>query len=159
MLKNFKSLSKSFKDAIKGVVYCINTQRNMRIHLLAAVTVMLIAPVFSLRVAELAILILVIGLVIIAEVFNTSLEKVMDRITERYDRAIKIAKDIAAGAVFVAAVVAVLIGGLLFLQPLRIAYVFQVVIPTFGVFHYLGFLLYVVLGWLFVFRWPYKGKK
>ncbi|MNW29456.1 Undecaprenol kinase [compost metagenome] len=109
--------SDTFRYALEGIVVSLKTQRNMRIHLVAAVIVMLAALYFGLSLRDIALLLLVIGFVISAELFNTAIEAVVDLVTPEWHSLAKMAKDAAAGAVLIAACFAVLIGIVLFYEP------------------------------------------
>lgn len=115
-----RTLLESFNYALAGFFYAIKTQRNMRIHCLMAVLVFLFGYVLHLSPVELAVLVLTVGLVIMAEMINTALEVVVDLITREYHPLAKTAKNVAAGSVLVTALVAVVIGFLLFFD--KIAY-------------------------------------
>lgn len=114
-----RSLLWSFNYAIQGIVYALRTQRNMRLHIVAATTVFVAALLFQVSRMELIALVLVVCLVLIAELANTALEAVVDLSVERYDPLAKIAKDVAAGAVLVSSLAAVAVGFLVFFTPLR----------------------------------------
>ena len=114
-----RSLFWSFNYAIEGIVYALRTQRNMRLHMLAATVVLVAAVVFRVTRFELIALLLAICLVLIAELVNTALEAAVDITVERYDPMAKIAKDVAAGAVLIAALNALAIGYLVFFSHLR----------------------------------------
>ena len=104
------SFLRSFRWAIQGIAQVIATQRNMRIHLAAAVAVTALALWLGLSPVEWAVLILTITLVLSLETLNTAVEATIDRISlEEHPRA-KLAKDAAAGAVLIAAAGAVLVG-------------------------------------------------
>ncbi|MNJ42274.1 Undecaprenol kinase [compost metagenome] len=89
----------------------------MRIHLLAAVIVLLAAMYFRLPGRDIAVLLIVIGLVIAAELVNTALESIVDLVSPEWHPLAKKTKDTAAGAVLVMAMVAVCVGCLLFYEP------------------------------------------
>lgn len=112
-MKN-KSLISSFNNAINGVVYAIRTQRNLKIHSIAAVLVLVISLFYDLKKAELVGLFITITLVIFAEMLNTAVEVIVDIIVDEYHPKAKIVKDVAAGAVLVTAFNAVLVGYLIF---------------------------------------------
>ena len=92
-----RTLLESFNYALAGFFYAIKTQRNMRIHCLMAVLVFLFGYVLHLSPVELAVLVLTVGLVIMAEMINTALEVVVDLITREYHPLAKTAKNVAAG--------------------------------------------------------------
>lgn len=107
-------LLRSFGFAVEGIVHTYKTQANFRIH--TWITVGIIIAIFALRVSldQAAILVLLIGLVLQAELFNTALEAIVDHVSPEYHALAKIAKDCAAGAVFVTAGVAIVVGALVF---------------------------------------------
>ncbi|MNC74367.1 Undecaprenol kinase [compost metagenome] len=78
---------------------------------------MLAALFFDLPLRDIALLLLVIGFVFSAELFNTAIEAVVDLVTPEWHSLAKMAKDAAAGAVLIAACFAVLIGIVLFYEP------------------------------------------
>ena len=104
----------SFNVAFEGVIHVLRTQRNMRIHFLIATGVLVAALSLDVGRLELIALLLAIAFVLIAEMFNTALEAAVDVATTSFDPVAKIAKDVAAGAVLIAAVNAVAVGYLVF---------------------------------------------
>ena len=114
MNKAKEDLGQSFRHAFAGLRQAITTQRNLRIHLAAAVVVTLLGLWVGLKPWEFAILILLYGLVIGMELMNTVVEVVVDMLSPSFSPLAKRAKDLSAGAVLVTAIVAVLVGLLLF---------------------------------------------
>ena len=108
------SLLDSFNVAFEGIIHVLRTQRNMRIHFLAAAGVLVVAFATGVRRLELIALLLAIAFVLIAEMINTALEAAVDVSTTAFDPLAKLAKDIAAGAVLIATANAVAIGYLVF---------------------------------------------
>jgi diacylglycerol kinase (ATP) len=108
------SLFQSFNHAAEGIVYAVRTQRNLWIHFGVAVVVLVAAVGFGATKLELAVLLLAITFVVIAELVNTAIEAAVDLKSVSYDPMAKIAKDIAAGAVLVAALNALAVGYLVF---------------------------------------------
>jgi diacylglycerol kinase (ATP) len=108
------SLVASFNYAFEGVIYVVRTQRNMRIHFLVALAVLPLGVVLGASRFEMLALMLSVSFVLIAEMFNTALEKAIDLATGTFDPVARAAKDIAAGAVLVAAVNALFVGYLVF---------------------------------------------
>jgi diacylglycerol kinase (ATP) len=106
----------SFRFALNGILLSFRTQRHLRIHFAVAILVLVAGIVWKLSRAELLILIVAISLVILAELFNTALETVVDLVTTDYHPLAKVAKDVSAGAVLVAALSAALIGVVLFVN-------------------------------------------
>src|SRR5699024_4885241 len=85
-------------------------QRNMRIHFLAALGVLLLSLYLPLSKLEVLLLFVCILLVLVAELFNTAVEAVIDMITDEFHPLAKVAKDVAAGAVMLSAGMAVVVG-------------------------------------------------
>lgn len=105
-----QSLFISFKVACEGVFYAFRDNRNLRIHIGAAVLVILAGIFFKVSRFEMAILGIMIVLVIVSEMVNTSLEEMVNLITREHQKEAKIAKDVAAGMVLVASMGALIIG-------------------------------------------------
>ena len=108
------SIIESFNYAIEGVVHVLRTQRNMRIHFAIAVGVLVVAVAVGVSRLELIVLLLSVTFVLVAEMINTAVEGTIDAATTSFDPMAKLAKDIAAGAVLIAAVNAVAVGYLVF---------------------------------------------
>ena len=104
------------QNALDGIIYAITTQSNIKKQLLIAVAVMLISLFFDLSRAEFLCLMFTVVLIIIAEMFNTAIETVVDLYTDIYHPKAKIAKDVGAGAVVIAAINAVIVAYFLFFQ-------------------------------------------
>lgn len=109
-----RSIIWSFNHAIDGLVYAIRTQRNMRIHVATGAAVLAASLFFRVGRAEFLAVLLTVGLVIAAELVNTAVEATVDVATDGYDPVAKVAKDVAAAAVFVTAVVAMVVGYVVF---------------------------------------------
>jgi diacylglycerol kinase (ATP) len=108
------SLFQSFNFAAEGIVHAVRTQRNLWIHFAVAVAVLVAAIGFGASKLELAVLLLAITFVLVAELVNTAVEATVDVASTSFDPMAKIAKDIAAGAVLVASLNAVAVGYLVF---------------------------------------------
>lgn len=108
-------LLKSFKYAIRGFSGVAITQPNFIIHLLAIGVVFVIGYFKKITLMEWGLVVLAIGLVLIAEIFNTAVEWLGDLISPDYNEKIKWAKDAAAGGVLVAAGTAILIAIIVFI--------------------------------------------
>jgi len=104
----------SFNYAFEGIIHVLRTQRNLRIHFAIAVLVLVLALVVNVTKMELIVLLLSIAFVLIAEMLNTAIEAAIDIATTSFDPMAKLAKDIAAGAVLIAAVNALAVGYLVF---------------------------------------------
>jgi diacylglycerol kinase (ATP) len=112
------NLLQSFNWAFDGIVHALHRERNMWIHFGAAVVVLLAALFFSLARLEVIALFVAISFVLITEMLNTSIEHVVDLVTDELDPRAKIAKDVAAGAVLVATINAVAVAYLVFYDKL-----------------------------------------
>jgi diacylglycerol kinase (ATP) len=108
------SLLESFNYAIEGVIHVLRTHRNMRIHFLVAIGVLVAALWIGVDRFELIALLISISFVLIAEMINSAIEQAIDVATTSFDPLAKLAKDVAAGAVLIASVNAVAVGYLVF---------------------------------------------
>mgnify|MGYP002560868488 CR=1 FL=1 len=112
------NIIKSFKYAIEGLWAGIITQRNMKIHILIAVAVIILGCVLEISKWEWITCIILIGLVISAELMNTAVEAVVDMVTSEQSPKAKLAKDTAAGAVLIVSITAAIVGAVIFLPKL-----------------------------------------
>ena len=108
-------LRKTFGYAFEGILTGIRKERNMRIHTAAMILVVFFGTVLGLSATEWCICLVLFGLVMALELVNTAVEAVVDLVTEERKPLAKIAKDTAAGAVLIAAIVAAVIGCIIFL--------------------------------------------
>jgi diacylglycerol kinase (ATP) len=104
------SLFESLKYAASGIYFCLRTQRNMRIHVVAGFSAMILGLWLRVPLVNLAIVAVVSSLVVTMEMLNTAIENAVDLYTHRRHPLAKIAKDVAAAAVLVSAINAVLVG-------------------------------------------------
>ena len=110
----FKRLANSFKYAARGIWFCISHEMNMRIHIVATMCVLYLSQFYNFTKEQFILLIITCVTVISAEMMNTAIEVVIDKVSPGYSALAKVGKDVAAGAVFVTAVAAVIIGVILF---------------------------------------------
>jgi len=108
------SIFESFNFALEGILHVLRTQRNMRIHFAVAVVVLVGGLATGVDRLELIALLLAIAFVLIAEMINSAIEHAIDVATTSFDPLAKLAKDVAAGAVLIAAINAAAIGYLVF---------------------------------------------
>lgn len=113
-MKN-KKLINSFKYAFKGIVSSIKSERNMKIHFTMMILVIIAGILLNISMWEWITCFILFGLVISLEMVNTAIETVVDIVSPKYNFQAGQAKDIAAGAVLVNAIVAVIVGLLIFL--------------------------------------------
>ena len=105
-----KSLVKSFGYAFEGVIHAIKNNRNLKIDLITALVVLILAIFFHVNQYEMIILAIMILLVISSEMINTAIEEMVNLITTEHKKEAKIAKDVAAGMVLVAALGSIIVG-------------------------------------------------
>ncbi len=113
-----RGLLDSFNYAIEGLVHAIRTQRNMKIHVVTSIGVLLASLSFSISKVETIILCLTITMVIAAELINTAIESAVDATTNYYHPLVKVAKNTAAAAVLITAINAIIVGTLIFWRPI-----------------------------------------
>lgn len=114
-----RSFSESFRDAWTGLVFCVRSQRNMQIHLAVAAAVLIAVFWLGLSRVEAAVVVFAVSFVLVAEMFNTAVEKTIDLYTTAYHPIARLAKHIAAGAVLIAAINAIAAGILVILPHIR----------------------------------------
>ena len=83
-VKGQQGVPRSFEHAYRGLIYAVRTQRNMRIHVIIAVLVLIASLLVGVTKLELAVLVLVILLVLVTEMFNTAVEFAVDLVTKEY---------------------------------------------------------------------------
>ncbi|WP_433743216.1 diacylglycerol kinase family protein [Falsibacillus pallidus] len=127
-LKELRQASKirqfaaSFMFAGNGLKYVMKNERNFKFHIGASIAAIILGILLSLEKWEWLILLLTISSVLSLEIINTAIEKAVDLVTEEYHPTAKLAKDLAAGAVLLAAIFSIIIGCVLFLP--KIAHFF-----------------------------------
>ena len=109
-----KKLFNSFKYAIEGIISSFKTERNMKIHIIIMILVIILSALLKISVTEWIICLILFALVISAELFNTAIETTVDlAMPEKNDKA-KLAKDVSAAAVLVIALSSAIIGLIIF---------------------------------------------
>ncbi|NLC48525.1 MAG: diacylglycerol kinase family protein [Tenericutes bacterium] len=116
--KGIKKFLNSFKYPIKGLKYAYRNEQNLAVDVGIAIVVLVLGFILKINPIEWAILCLTIGLVISCELINTAIEAVVDLVTEDYHPLAKVAKDTSAAAVFIFAIVSVIVGIIIFLPKL-----------------------------------------
>ena len=112
---SIKRLRKSFGYAFKGIDDVIEHEPNMKIHVVVAILVVIMAFILKVSIIEWIILVLLIGAVLAAETINTTIENLVDMYTKEYDEKAKIVKDTAAGTVLILAITSAIIGLIIFI--------------------------------------------
>lgn len=113
-----RSIIESFNYAVTGIISALKTEKNMRIHFVIALLVIVISLFFDFNRTEFLLLLFSISLVVVAEMINTAIERIIDLITTDFHPLAKLVKDIAAGGVLIATINSVVVGYLLFFDRL-----------------------------------------
>jgi diacylglycerol kinase len=100
-MKTIRKHLASYRYAIHGIWLAFRYEANMIIHCCAALMVILLNSLFGISKMEWLITLMLIGLAWMAEIFNTAIEKLADRVTKEHDALIGQVKDLASGAVLV----------------------------------------------------------
>lgn len=118
MIRWLASVLRSFGPALAGLIWALKTQRNLQVHGLATVLVGGFGLWLNLAAWEWCVVLLAVGLVLAAELLNTAIEVLADRVSKEREEPIRLAKDAAAAAVLVAALAALGVGLVVFLPKL-----------------------------------------
>ena len=105
-----KNFFEAFLHASKGIKYTFCNERNLRIQIFFAIIAIICSAFLELNSIEFAIIFIIIGAVLFAEMLNTILEEMLDLYTTEYNETVKNIKDIASGAVLVLSITAVFVG-------------------------------------------------
>lgn len=108
----------SFRYAFRGLGDLLKKEPNARIHLIAALSALILGIITKITLTEWMIIAIVTGLVFISEIFNSAVERLADLIEERKDEKIRVIKDYSAAAVLVSAIIALTAGLLIFIPRL-----------------------------------------
>lgn len=118
MQEFFRSRRQAFRYAFAGWWHVLRTQRNAWIHAAASVLVLLLSAWLELKGSDLALIVVAIGMVWMAEFLNTALEAVVDLASPQQHELARVGKDVGAAAVLIAALCSVVIGLLVLGPPL-----------------------------------------
>ncbi len=116
VVKKNKTFASAIGHAIDGVIRAFKTERNLRIDYIIGMLVLIFSLFFDFTKTEFACICLTIGFVLFAEMINSTVEYIVDLITDKYDDRAKAAKDIAAGGVLISSCVAVVVAYFLFVD-------------------------------------------
>lgn len=147
-MKKFLSFFSLFKYAFRGVVYCINNERNMRIHTVVAFAVFTFSCFCEFSKEHYAILAFTVAMVLTSEMLNTCVEVITDMIADRYDILARMVKDIAAGAVLISAIFAVFIAVKLLLKPVAFVSIYTFVSGK--AYRMIIFIFVCVVSWFYI---------
>jgi len=109
------SLRKSFQYAVRGLRYVIRNERNFRIELIFAFFILTFSIILQIEKWEIVVIILLITLVLVTELINTIVERVVDILEPRMHPFAKLIKDIMAAIVLISAIMAAFIGFIIFI--------------------------------------------
>lgn len=140
----------SFSDAVQGIMHVARQERNMRVHIVLGLLVVIFATVLGVSRLETLALVLTIGIVLMAELINTAIEEVVNLITPDFHPLAGVIKNIAAGAVLIAAMTAAAVGYLVFIDHLLNfdSVVFRQAIPLqYLIVLALVTVVLIIIGW------------
>lgn len=140
-----KKLWESFNFAIEGVIYALKTQRNLRLHAIIGMAALILSLLLPLERVEIIIIVMTIVLVFITEMLNTALELIINLLTETYHPLARIAKDISAGAVFLATVNAIFVGYLILYKKYLLQDMGWVISKLQSSYEYIAFICLVIV--------------
>lgn len=139
----------SFKYAFRGLMFCIKNERNFRIHIVAALFVVILSHLYQVTESKIPLLVFSIIFVFVTEMINTSIEAIVDFVSPSYSEMGRIAKDVAAGAVLVAALSAVIIALTVFGNTYRLLMVWYII--THSWFWSIFIIAFIILSLFFIF--------
>jgi len=119
---SIKRLFKSFGYALKGIYQMILTEQNAKVHTLVACCVVAAGFYFRISSFEWIAVIIMVAAVLAAEIFNTSIETLSNKVSPEYSESIKRVKDFAAGGVLIIAIAAVIVGFIIFIPKVIILF-------------------------------------
>lgn len=122
-VKSIKFIN-SFKYAFRGLITSFKTEKNMKIHVLIMLLVIIAGFVLKITLSEWFICIILFGVVIASELINTAIEEVVDIAMPYKNEKAKTAKDISASSVLVLSITAAIIGGIIFIPKIIVMYKF-----------------------------------
>ena len=116
MVRDFKvsKIPASFRYAFRGIWHVLRSEQNLQIHAIATVVAITLAILFRVSAIELAIVLLAVGFVLASEILNTVIEDFLDIVHPAHHDSVRRIKDALAGAVLLAAVIALAVGALVF---------------------------------------------
>lgn len=112
--KNKRNFITSVKDCLNGLSFIMLSEHNFKREVILGILALIASYVLKISKIEFIIILLVIALVIVSEIFNTAIEKVVDLYTKEYNEIAKIAKDVSALAVLTMCTFAFIIGIIIF---------------------------------------------
>ncbi len=113
-----KRLTGSFKYAFQGIVQTYKGEQNLKIHTFIAILVIVFGFFLKISITEWFICLILIGLVLMSEFFNTAIEYVVDLASPKIHPLAKAAKDTASAGVLIMAIMSAIVGGIIFIPKL-----------------------------------------
>ncbi|MFA6184365.1 MAG: diacylglycerol kinase family protein [Parcubacteria group bacterium] len=113
--KRSNKFKSSLRCAIRGLRYVIKNERNFRIELMIAIFVVFCSIIFDIKIWEFVVVIFLITWVLVTELINTVVERVVDILEPRVHPFARLIKDIMAGVVLISSVMSILLGLIIFL--------------------------------------------
>lgn len=110
-----KRLKNSFKYAFEGIIQTYKGEQNLKIHTIVAILVIVLGFVLKISLMEWFICLILIGLVLMSEFFNTAIEYVVDLASPKIHPLAKAAKDTASAGVLMMSIMAAIVGGIIFI--------------------------------------------
>lgn len=156
MSKRPPEFAKPFKVAMNGIIFTFKTQRHMRFHVYTVLLLLMLGVFVNLGLREMLVMLFTISLVLVAEMFNSAIEAVVDLVSPSYNPLAKFAKDIAAGAVLISTSMALVVGSLMLIGEDRWE-ALKISLTSEG-FGFLGVLPRLVIGALILFIMVVVGK-
>ncbi|MGL5972142.1 MAG: diacylglycerol kinase family protein [Oscillospiraceae bacterium] len=148
-MNSLKNFYKSFKYAFEGLVFCFKSEKNFRFHIFVLGLILFIMPYYQFTKEQSSIIALCFVFVLGFEIFNTVIEKIMNKVNSNYDIDIKHIKDMAAGAVLVVIFGVVFIGFNFFLNYDILTHIIKDI--TTSIIKSISILIYIALAIYFVF--------
>lgn len=108
----------SVRCAIRGIGYAFSSERNIRIHLLIFILVIIAGYIFGISKVEFLLILVISALNFSLELANTAIERLADRVSSEYDEKIGQVKDVMAGAVLFSSIFSIIVGSVIFSEPL-----------------------------------------
>ena len=151
----FKKILKflnSFKNAYNGILFCIKSERNIRVHIFISIFVLMFSIFFKFDKIIYLILFLIFSLVISLEMVNTAIEKFIDSKFIGYNGSAKIIKDILSGSVLISAFFAFISGCLIFLYDIK-KFIYIITLIITSPILIILFSIIILLGIWFIFKY------
>ncbi|HKK41324.1 MAG TPA: diacylglycerol kinase family protein [Bacteroidales bacterium] len=106
---------RSIGNAVRGLGNLLENEPNVRIHIIAAVSAIILGIITGITTVEWLIIVVVAGMVFVSEIFNSAVERLADIVDPHQNEKIRIIKDYAAAAVLVSAIIALTAGLIIFI--------------------------------------------